>query len=120
MVRDLTKMPSPRPPAVLFTCACNKEKDPVKAGFRVRTSWAKVRFMDNVCEGCESVWRDYATVICTVCKTPVARISPHKDPCGFVFKKGGVYHTEGCGICLPESKTSVVVELAYYRDRKTR
>jgi hypothetical protein len=102
LFRILSSLPPPKGPKPLVPneslgvvrCACGEPK-PISMFSPARSK--HIAYIDNVCEGCKNNFKDLATIVCCSCKRVVARLAPHKDPKGFRFEKGGIYHTDTCG-----------------------
>ena len=98
------------------TCACGKKVPAFH--MRLLRSLRIGTFPDNVCKGCEKELDQYATVVCMRCKTTVARLAPHKDKFGFMFRSGRLYHVRHCPGCSGiDVLGSVILEQAEYQKK---
>lgn len=55
---------------------------------------------DNLCEACRKKAGNAAMLACIRCKCIVTRVPPFKDPSGFTFLPGTIYHVDVCYPCL--------------------
>ncbi|MEG1542911.1 MAG: hypothetical protein RR382_00105 [Tannerellaceae bacterium] len=77
--------------------------------------------ISDVCKDCKHAEREdklLARIVCAKCRRVVGRVTPLKDPQGFVFEANKTYHVTGCGMCsnLPENtqlKVQIVEKLIY-------
>ena len=106
--------PSRCGPVMHIPCACMKEKPVTQKGFHIyQTKYGPV--LNNVCQGCERLWKDHPRIVCCRCKTVVLRMEPIKDPkTGFVFERGKDYHIDTCPVCNPGQERSVIIEKKAY------
>ena len=119
LIKTVSAWKPPMKPVITIPCACMKNKEPISAGFRLKHSGA-IQYLNNVCKGCDDKWKDYCTIICCRCKTAVARMEPHEDPSGFIFRRGATYHTEQCGVCTESIDRSVLIEKKLWDDSRRR
>lgn len=79
-----------------------------------------VTYLDNICDDCpnKKALAEQVVVICATCKRVAGRMDPGKDPVGFEFKRGEVYHTEHCPFCAPGlTKFPIIEKLLFDRSR---
>jgi hypothetical protein len=108
-------LPPPRQPKLVtqlndlnfMRCMCGHSKR--KSDLPPRHSGI-VHFKDNICRGCISQAKDWATVVCVRCQEVVAKMEPIRAKDGFTFKRNGVYHTLNCASCCPGLESVEIVE----------
>jgi hypothetical protein len=82
-----------------------------------------VKYLTNVCKGCEAGRKEAAqtaSIVCCKCKAVVARMTPHKDKAGFAFRAGRAYHVAECGGCTPGLEQSAIIEKKLHDDRRRK
>jgi hypothetical protein len=114
-INDLTQM----------RCACGKWKPVTEMTLRYS---GVVPYMDNVCRGCPIGKDAMAKLVCSGCKTLVARLTPHKDKSGFRYIGDHCYHIDECAICKDKkaaagdegalARPSIIIEkVIFLRDK---
>lgn len=100
--------------AAHIICACGKKKSVLE--MKARRSSAQALYVDDVCEGCEKVYKDTCKLVCPACKRVRARMTPRTDKLGFAFERGKTYHLDGCAACSGGDKSDIIEKLLH--DRK--
>lgn len=100
-------------------CACDKV---VRVMDMAQRHSGVVRYVDNICPGCEEQAKGLATVICVRCHRVAGRLPPQRDKYGFKIEPGKVYHLEKCPICSPHDfagqqypQTPIIEMILYHR-----
>lgn len=84
-------------------CACNKRVEVTSLPARYS---GVVKYVDNICRGCEDRGKGLASVVCVRCHRVAGRMPPSKDKYGFKIEAGKVYHVQECPVCKPSIRYS--------------
>lgn len=78
---------------------------------------------DQVCPECMVAFEEYAKVVCATCPghVTIARLKPGRvAECDYEIRKRSVLHSDGCNICRPGLKESVIIEIRTFIDHHRR
>ncbi len=121
LLEELPKIEAQAPqinaPVGMSPCACGKKFIPMSEIKVHKTPYCQA--IDTICNECCKEVRTHVLIVCTGCKTVVARFAPHVDKSGFVWKASTPYHTPYCPNCQPDCASSPVAE-KYVWDQEKR